>query len=57
MARKFPFKPAALGKMLFLVLLILLNAALASRLMWAPDFAISSRHSTAAFAVVSFGVR
>ena len=34
MARTFSFKPAALGKMLFLVLLVLLNAALFSRLMW-----------------------
>ena len=34
MALKLPFKTAALGKMLFLVLLVLLNAALFSRLMW-----------------------
>ena len=34
MALKLSFKTAALGKMLFLVLLVLLNAALFSRLMW-----------------------
>ena len=34
MARKLSFKAAAIGKMLFLVFLVLLNAALFSRLMW-----------------------
>ena len=34
MARKFSFKTASVGKLLFLVLVLLLNAALFSRLMW-----------------------
>ena len=34
MARKLPVNTASLGKLLFLVLVLLLNAALFSRLMW-----------------------
>ena len=34
MARKLSFKTASFGKLLFLVLVLLLNAALFSRLMW-----------------------
>lgn len=50
MARKLPFAPAALGKMLFLVLLLLLNAALFSRLMWGSGsihswYALKEKHS------------
>lgn len=37
MSRKIAFKPSSLGKPLFLALVLLLNAALFSRLMWGEN--------------------